>query len=110
MPSARAIAEMPKGNSQDAVMKQEDDRPVIEPPKPICLLEVLATLAPLDDEFLSVDELGLDPVELLTRYLLAPEESHGTTIRYTKTVQAPFRFPFPLPKRAQAPFPAGRGR
>jgi len=45
-------------------MNNEDDRPVIEPAKPVCLLEVLATLAPLDEELLSVAELELEPVEL----------------------------------------------
>ena len=39
-------------------MNNEDDRPVIEPAEPVCLLEVLATLAPLDDEFLSVAKLA----------------------------------------------------
>ena len=41
-----------------------NDRTVIEPAKPICLLEVLATLAPLDEDFLPVGELELEPVEL----------------------------------------------
>jgi hypothetical protein len=42
----------------------EDDRTVIEPAKPIWVLEVLATLAPFDEEFLPVAELELEPVEL----------------------------------------------
>ena len=45
-------------------MNNEDDRPVIEPAKPLCLLDVLATLAPLDEGFLPAAELELEPVEL----------------------------------------------
>ena len=51
-------------DSRVAVMNNEDDRPVIEPAKPLCLLDVLATLAPLDEGFLPAAELELEPVEL----------------------------------------------
>ncbi len=37
---------------------------MIEPAKPLSLLEVLATLEPLDEEFPPIVELELDPVEL----------------------------------------------
>jgi hypothetical protein len=36
----------------------------VEPAKPISLLELLAILSPLDEEFPPVAELELDPVEL----------------------------------------------
>jgi antitoxin VapB len=49
---------------KDAVMRKEGERLVIEPAKPASLLAVLATLAPLDEEFPPIDELDLDPVEL----------------------------------------------
>ncbi len=45
-------------------MRKEGERLVIEPTKPISLLEVLATLEPLDEEFLEIADLDLDPVEL----------------------------------------------
>ena len=48
----------------DAVMRKEGERLVIEPAKPASLLEVLATLEPLDDDFPEVAELDLDRVEL----------------------------------------------
>ena len=48
----------------DAVMRKEGERLVIEPAKSASLLEVLATLEPLDEEFPPIDELELDPVEL----------------------------------------------
>jgi antitoxin VapB len=49
---------------RDAVMRKEGERLVIEPAKPLSLLEVLATLEPLDEEFPDISELDLDPVEL----------------------------------------------
>ncbi len=48
----------------DAVMRKEGERLVIEPAKPISLLQVLATLEPLDEEFPDISDLDLDPVEL----------------------------------------------
>jgi antitoxin VapB len=48
----------------DAVMRKEGERLVIEPAKPLSLLEVLATLEPLDEELPPIVELDLDPVEL----------------------------------------------
>ena len=47
-----------------AIMRKEGDRLIIEPAQPTSLLAVLATLAPLDEEFPPVAELDLDPVEL----------------------------------------------
>ena len=60
-------------------MNQEDDRPVIEPTEPICLLELLATLAPLDEDFLPVAELELEPVELTSPVASAGEKRFADT-------------------------------
>ncbi len=49
---------------EDAIMRKEGDRLIIEPAPPKSLLAVLATLAPLDEDFLPIPELALDPVEL----------------------------------------------
>ena len=45
-------------------MRKEGDRLIIEPTPPKSLLALLATLEPLDDEFATISELELDPVEL----------------------------------------------
>ena len=45
-------------------MRKERERLVIKPAKPGSLLEVLATQAPLEEEFPPIDELDLDPVKL----------------------------------------------
>ncbi len=45
-------------------MRKEGERLIIEPAPPKSLLAVLATLAPLDEEFPSTPELTLDPVDL----------------------------------------------
>ena len=49
---------------EDAIMRKEGDRLIIEPAPPKSLLAVLATLTPLDEEFPPIPELALDPVEL----------------------------------------------
>lgn len=48
----------------EAVMRREGSRLVIEPVPARSLLAVLATLAQLDEDFPPVVELDLDPVEL----------------------------------------------
>ena len=48
----------------EAVMRKEGDRLVIEPAQLKSLLAVLATLRPLDEAFLPIPEPPLDPVEL----------------------------------------------
>ena len=48
----------------EAIMRKEDDRLIIEPAKPKSLLAVLATLQPLDEEFPAMPELPIDPVDL----------------------------------------------
>jgi antitoxin VapB len=49
---------------EDAIMRKEGERLIIEPAPPKSLLAVLATLAPLDEDFPPIPELALDPVEL----------------------------------------------
>ena len=49
---------------EDAIMRKEGDRLIIEPAPPKSLLAVLATLAPLDEDFSPIPELALDPIEL----------------------------------------------
>jgi antitoxin VapB len=48
---------------EDAIMRKEGERLIIEPTPPKSLLAVLATLAPLDEDFPPIPELALDPVE-----------------------------------------------
>lgn len=48
----------------DAIMCKEGERLIIEPAPPKFLLAVLATLAPLDDQFPPIPDLTVDPVEL----------------------------------------------
>jgi antitoxin VapB len=49
---------------EDAIMRKEGDRLIIEPAQPKSLLAVLATLAPLEEEFPPIPELPVEPVEL----------------------------------------------
>ncbi len=49
---------------EDAIMRKEGERLIIEPTPPKSLLAVLATLAPLDEDFPPIAELALDPVDL----------------------------------------------
>ncbi len=49
---------------EDAIMRKDGDRLIIEPAPPKSLLAVLATLQPLGEEFPSIHELPLDPIEL----------------------------------------------
>ena len=48
---------------QDAIVRKEGDRLVIEPAPPRSLLAVLATLEPIDEEFPPTDELPHSPVD-----------------------------------------------
>ncbi len=48
----------------EAVMRKEGDRLIIEPAKSRSLLGVLATLEPLDEELPEVDDLPIDDVEI----------------------------------------------
>jgi antitoxin VapB len=49
---------------EDAVMRKEGQRLIIEPAPPKPLLAVLAGLAPIEEEFPRIDELATDPVDL----------------------------------------------
>jgi antitoxin VapB len=48
---------------EDAVLRKEGDRLVIEPAPPRSLLAVLATLEPIDGDFPVIDELPHSPVD-----------------------------------------------
>jgi antitoxin VapB len=48
---------------QDAIMRKEGDRLIIEPAEPKSLLAVLASLAPFDEEFPPITDSAPDPVE-----------------------------------------------
>ena len=49
---------------EDAVMRREGGRLVLEPAKRKTLLEVLATLEDLDEDFPLIEDLPTDPVEI----------------------------------------------
>jgi antitoxin VapB len=49
---------------EDAIMRKEGERLIIEPTPPKSLLAILAALAPLDEEFPSIMDLAPDPVDL----------------------------------------------
>ena len=49
---------------EDAVMRKEGDRLVIEPAPPRSLLAVLRSLQPIEEDFPAIEELPHRPVEL----------------------------------------------
>ena len=49
---------------EDAIMRKEGNRLIIEPVPPRSLLALLATLEPLDEDFPAVPDLPIDDVEL----------------------------------------------
>ncbi|PYX57817.1 MAG: AbrB/MazE/SpoVT family DNA-binding domain-containing protein [Acidobacteria bacterium] len=49
---------------EDAVMRKEGDRLIIEPAPPKSLLAVLATLTPVQEDFPPIRDLPPDPVDL----------------------------------------------
>jgi antitoxin VapB len=49
---------------EDAIMRKEGERLIIEPAPPKSLIALLATLSPLDEDFPPIPELDLDPVEM----------------------------------------------
>jgi antitoxin VapB len=51
-----------RGN--EATIRKEGDRLIIEPVEPSSLLALLATLEPLDEDIGPIDDLPLDPVDL----------------------------------------------
>ena len=48
----------------EAIMRKEGDRLVLEPAPPRSLLAVLATLKPIDESFPSIEELPHEPIDL----------------------------------------------
>ena len=49
---------------EDAIMRKDEDRLIIEPVAPKSLLALLATLAPLDEEFPPIPDAAPDTVLL----------------------------------------------
>ena len=49
---------------EEAIMRKEGDRIIIEPAPPKSLLGVLATLAPLREDFPPIPDVPPDPVDL----------------------------------------------
>jgi antitoxin VapB len=49
---------------EDATIRKEGDKLIIEPVAPRSLLSLLKTLAPLEEDFAPVDVLPIDDVEL----------------------------------------------
>jgi antitoxin VapB len=51
-------------SGEEAILRKEGGRLIIEPAPPRSLLAVLASLEPLDEEFPSIPELPMDSVDL----------------------------------------------
>jgi antitoxin VapB len=49
---------------EDAIMRKEGGRLIIEPAPPESLLAILATLSPLDEDFPLIDDPIPEPVDL----------------------------------------------
>ena len=49
---------------KEAIMRKEGERLIIEPAKPKSLLELLATLEPLDEDMPPIDDYLPEPVDL----------------------------------------------
>ena len=49
---------------EDAIMRKEGNRLILEPAAPRSLLALLATLEPLAEDFAPIADLPIDPVEL----------------------------------------------
>jgi antitoxin VapB len=49
---------------EDAIMRKEGDRLIIEPVPPRSLLSLLATLEPIDEDFPPVSDLPIDDVDV----------------------------------------------
>jgi antitoxin VapB len=49
---------------EDAIIRKEGERLIIEPTPPKSLLALLATLAPVEEDFPPIPDLTPDPVEL----------------------------------------------
>jgi antitoxin VapB len=51
-------------SGDEAIMRKEGERLILEPAPPKSLLAVLARLAPLDEDFPPIPDLPPDPVDL----------------------------------------------
>jgi antitoxin VapB len=51
-------------SGEEAILRKEGDRLIIEPAPPRSLLALLATLEPIDDAFPPIAELPIDSVDL----------------------------------------------
>lgn len=51
-------------SGEDVIMRKEGDRLIIEPAPPKVLLALLATLAPLHEDFPPIEDLNPDPIDL----------------------------------------------
>ncbi len=49
---------------EDAIMRKEGDRLIIEPAPKKSLLALLATLSPIEDEFQEIEDLPPEPFDL----------------------------------------------
>ena len=49
---------------EDAIMRKEGERLIIEPAPPRSLLALLATLEPIEEDFAPMDDLPLDSIDL----------------------------------------------
>jgi antitoxin VapB len=49
---------------EEAIMRRDGDRLIIEPSPPRSLLALLESLEPLDEDFPPIPDLAVDPVEL----------------------------------------------
>ncbi len=49
---------------EEAILRKDGDRLIIEPSPPRSLLAVLELLEPLDEDFPPIPELAVDPIEL----------------------------------------------
>jgi antitoxin VapB len=49
---------------EDAIMRKEGDKLIIEPVRKLSLLEYLATLEPLDEDFPEIEDLPPEPFDL----------------------------------------------
>jgi antitoxin VapB len=49
---------------EDAIMREDGDRLIIEPSRPKSLLALLATLSPINEDFPPIEDLPPEPFDL----------------------------------------------
>ena len=49
---------------EDAIMRREGDKLIIEPASPVSLLSILAGMAPIEESFADINDLPPEPVSL----------------------------------------------